>query len=145
MLIPQSIRGIVQFTMCITSRCILRRIPNQPINRCMCEVCLQKLGHYAIKSYYWNYNNNTWSYSSCGPTIVNGQEYRLRSCFTRKGDGNDRDQTSPYNSYSYLFRSSIRVHMKSSFIFIMHSHVFATRMILPQVHLRKPCYDFSFL
>ena len=33
------IHGIVQFTMCITSRCILRRIPNQHINRYMiCKI-----------------------------------------------------------------------------------------------------------
>ena len=29
----QWIHGIVQFTMCITSRCILHRVPNQHINR----------------------------------------------------------------------------------------------------------------
>ena len=27
----------------------------------------------------------------------------------------------------------------------MYKFVYVTRMILPQVHLRKPCYDFSFL
>ena len=37
--------------------------------------------------------------------------------------------------------------LRSSFALRVHGSCFvkATTMILPQVHLRKPCYDFSFL
>ena len=124
----QWIHGIVQFTMCITSRCILHRVPNQHINR------------------YINYNihfvdvqNKHCRHKSVAYWLQRGLQTIHRS--GRPPNMLHRSGRRPSMQCVYVAHKCEHIPNKQHVIRIgVH-----TRMILPQVHLRKPCYDFSFL
>ena len=125
------VHGIVQFTMCVTFRWTFHRDPNQHINRNM-HLCS------AHSKAAYNFANNVVSGKQdvCSlwiAAIPVGVPWALQ-CIPS----------------AIMMASTIHVVLEWSCHNIdrIHSRYMRevhTRMILPQVHLRKPCYDFSFL
>ena len=133
------IHWILQFTLLIAFRCVLHRCESQEI-RCW------KLYFYHLKAFLLKtYNLIPYTYSRVYKNVIDSQTHLKRSihyittnlsfpkCLQnmhrRKYEWNKQQQTC---TCSFKPATALATHSPSI-------------MILPQVHLRKPCYDFYFL
>ena len=117
------IHGILQFTKIITLRCALHRCSSRGIHRWK----LWYIQH--AHTNLWRFNRKAvWAKQTVAPTKQQDHtaSVHLPSSFHMKATLCSTSPRSSHNKFQVM-------------------DIGCVRMILPQVHLRKPCYDFSFL
>ena len=117
------VHGILQFTMLITLRCALHRCSSRDIRRW--KLCKYNISGRATKRAQ---ERNTCVAQNNDSVSDKGTS----QCWSTTREQMTRKQPKPL--------SLPRAHKESS-----QWVCWFVWMILPQVHLRKPCYDFSFL
>ena len=131
------IHWILQFTLLIAFRCVLHRCESQEI-RCWKLYKFYRLHKAAIDSFVYML------WSRCKDIDLKARKSRRRGTTASKNH-----RQSPWR-YLQIYKVFTGGKIKVTGVHMLPEEPATTSqvysvMILPQVHLRKPCYDFYFL
>ena len=141
------IHGIVQFTMRVAFRCTFHRAPNQHINRDLCNtliyagfhnVCIAMHSSSRQCSSMVGAHIETHAHMTCMQQSNTCDDVQITNCTLNEA------HMQHLGTQHYLYTIVYNPH-SYPLICCINTIILCARMILPQVHLRKPCYDFSFL